>query len=212
MCLGLAWCRERCAGAARLFPRRGFAACRGGIPRTARRSPVQTTSCANGRSSDCSLLNAPRSQCSARPWPRPARSACAVTKLCRAERDRPMRSSSSRSPSLSVRARSGGRPIRDMIRSVHRRIINEAPSSSKPETKQPRVTVEHGISIAPGCPRASPASRLTSISWTCRVRNVLRLLIWLIPPATLARIYFCARNATEFLPIKNAEVLSSCTT
>ena len=41
-CPGSAWCRERCAGAARLFPRRGFAACRGGILRTARRSPVQT--------------------------------------------------------------------------------------------------------------------------------------------------------------------------
>ena len=48
------------------------------------------------------------------------------TRLCRAERDRPMRSSSSRSPSLSVRARSGGRPIRAMIRSVHRQIISEA--------------------------------------------------------------------------------------
>src|SRR4051794_4791208 len=53
------------------------------------------------------------------------------TRLCRAERDRPMRSSSSRSPSLSVRARSGGRPIRAMIRSVHRRIISEASSFVK---------------------------------------------------------------------------------
>ena len=47
------------------------------------------------------------------------------TRLCRADAtDRCAQPS--RSPSLSVRARSGGRPIRAMIRSVHRRIINEA--------------------------------------------------------------------------------------